>query len=51
MPEQPIYGNDERSEVLALFETGLQVLLLHSVYVRDETGYLVNFYVTSPSVQ
>jgi hypothetical protein len=27
-PDQPICGNDKRSEVLALFETGLQVLLL-----------------------
>jgi hypothetical protein len=28
MPNQPISGDDKRSEVLALFETGLQVLLL-----------------------
>jgi hypothetical protein len=27
-PDQPISENDKRSEVLALFETGLQVLLL-----------------------
>jgi hypothetical protein len=27
-PEQPISGNDKRSEVPALFKTGLQVLLL-----------------------
>jgi hypothetical protein len=27
-PDQPIRGDDKRSEVLALFETGLQVLLL-----------------------
>jgi hypothetical protein len=27
-PDQPISGDDKRGEVLALFETGLQVLLL-----------------------
>jgi hypothetical protein len=35
-PDQPISGNDKRSEVLALFETGLQVLLLLLSLLRGE---------------
>jgi hypothetical protein len=35
-PDQPICGNDKRSEVLALFETGLQVLLLLLSFLRGK---------------
>ena len=35
-PDQPISGDDKRSEVLALFETGLQVLLLLLAFVGGE---------------
>ncbi len=35
-PDQPISGDDKRSEVLALFETGLQLLLLLLALLRGQ---------------
>ena len=35
-PDQTISGDDKRSEVLALFETGLQVLLLFLTLLRGQ---------------